>query len=191
MRHRTHDQLFAAAGVTAALSLIGTGVTVLKGSVFHFDRWPNVAGDLARAVQLPLAPLTQAEHHRDAERRSLFATVLRADGTTVVPGLGTGDGISSVGISLGGGGTVPATGPGSPGTTVPGSTEATRGGARSGVSLDGSAGALGAPSSLVDGTRDPSTAPGTTGSSPRVASSAEDTDHDGVPDSWDSDHGTG
>ena len=56
MKHRTHDQLFAAAGVTAALSLIGTGATVLKGSVFHFDHWPLVAGDSARNVQLPTAP---------------------------------------------------------------------------------------------------------------------------------------
>src|SRR4051794_21234084 len=60
MKHRTHDHLFAAAGVTAALSLIGTGATVLKGSVFHFDHFPLVAGDSARDSQLPTAPIAVA-----------------------------------------------------------------------------------------------------------------------------------
>ncbi|HMJ33300.1 MAG TPA: hypothetical protein VK501_05225 [Baekduia sp.] len=179
MRHRTHDQLFAAAGVTAALSLIGTGVTVLKGSVFQFDRWPDVAGDLARRVQLPVAPLTQTERRKDAERRSLFASVLQADGTVVVPGLGTGDGITSVGLSINGAGT----------TASRADAVATGTTSSAGVTLDGYAGSLGsAPSSSVDGMGD-TASPGTTGGT-RVASTAVDTDGDGVPDTWQSDHGT-
>src|SRR3979409_419525 len=60
MRHRTNDHLFAAAGVTAALSLIGTGVTLMKGSVLDFRAWPLVSGDQPRRVQLPAAPIAAA-----------------------------------------------------------------------------------------------------------------------------------
>jgi hypothetical protein len=183
MTHRTHDHLFAAAGVTAALSLIGTGVTVLKGSVFHFDRWPNVAGDLARRVQLPVAPLTQAERRRDSERRRMFATVVQADGTVVVPGLGTGDGITSVGLRLN-------CNSGTSGVAGGSNAEVIGAGSSSGVTLDGYAGSLGsATSSSVDGTRDPvASSTGPIGAT-RVASGAFDNDGDGVPDTWESDHG--
>jgi len=89
MKHRTHDQLFAAAGVTAALSLIGTGATVLKGSVFHFDHWPLVAGDSARNVQLPTAPMTADEVQTQNARQALLTGATRVGGTAaLLPGLG-------------------------------------------------------------------------------------------------------
>src|SRR3954466_12171494 len=101
MKHRTHDHLFAAAGVTAALSLIGTGATVLKGSVFHFDRWPLVASDSARDLQLPTAPMTPDEaRHQNAEAR-LLAGAMRVGGTAaLLPGLGGPTGINSISLSV-------------------------------------------------------------------------------------------
>src|SRR5690349_13219903 len=80
MKHRTHDHLFAAAGVTAALSLIGTGATVLKGSVFHFDHWPLVAGDAARNVQLPTAPMAPEPDQAQSARQALLAGATRVGG---------------------------------------------------------------------------------------------------------------
>src|ERR1700755_1355159 len=106
MKHRTHDHLFAAAGVTAALSLIGTGATVLKGSVFHFDHWPLVAGDSARNVQLPAAPLTPDQVDQDqSERQALLAGATRVGGTAaLLPGLGGPTGINSIALTVPAGG---------------------------------------------------------------------------------------
>src|SRR3954462_15593942 len=87
MKHRTHDHLFAAAGVTAALSLIGTGATVLKGSVFHFDHWPLVAGDSSRATELPTAPIAAPEQQQAAapgSSGSLLAGATRVGGTAAL-----------------------------------------------------------------------------------------------------------
>src|SRR3954464_15059487 len=114
MKHRTHDHLFAAAGVTAALSLIGTGATVLKGSVFHFDHWPLVAGDSARNVQLPTAPMTPEPAQQQSARQALLAGATRVGGTAaLLPALGGPTGIN--GIAL----TIPATGGGVAATTSP------------------------------------------------------------------------
>src|SRR3954451_13702688 len=84
MRHRTHDQLFAAAGVTAALSLIGTGVTVLKGSVLEFSAWPVVGHDQPRRVQLPVAPVVLAPNGGTSSR---IAAIAGGSGGTELPGL--------------------------------------------------------------------------------------------------------
>src|SRR3954452_9122166 len=84
MRHRTHDQLFAAAGVTAALSLIGTGVTVLKGSVLEFSAWPVVGHDQPRRVQLPVAPVVLAPNGGTSSR---LAAIDRRSGGTEFPTL--------------------------------------------------------------------------------------------------------
>ncbi|MCW2985696.1 MAG: hypothetical protein JWR63_3266, partial [Conexibacter sp.] len=87
MKHRTHDHLFAAAGVTAALSLIGTGATVLKGSVFHFDHWPLVAGDQHRSLQLPTAPIATETPAAQKTRAALLEGATRVGGTAaLLPG---------------------------------------------------------------------------------------------------------
>src|SRR3954471_5771408 len=101
MKHRTHDQLFAAAGLTAALSLIGTGATVLKGSVFHFDHWPLVAGDTPRSLDLPTAPIARAVPAAQSLRQALLAGATRVGGTAaLLPGLGGPSGIAAIGISV-------------------------------------------------------------------------------------------
>src|SRR5215218_10373618 len=100
MKHRTHDHLFAAAGLTAALSLIGTGATVLKGSVFHFDHWPLVAGDTPRILALPTAPIAQ-EAVTQSVRQALLAGATRVGGTAaLLPGLGGPSGIAAIGITV-------------------------------------------------------------------------------------------
>src|SRR3954447_17341390 len=119
MKHRTHDQLFAAAGVTAALSLIGTGATVLKGSVFHFDHWPLVAGDAARDVQLPTAPIAVVEASTpQTARDALLSGATRVGGTAaLLPGLGGPTGISAIATTTPASGTgAPTTAPAGPGT---------------------------------------------------------------------------
>ncbi|HWI71092.1 MAG TPA: hypothetical protein VNT55_03985, partial [Baekduia sp.] len=109
MKHRTHDHLFAAAGVTAALSLIGTGATVLKGSVFHFDHWPLVPGDSARSTQLPTAPIA-VEPQPQSTRNALLAGATRVGGTAaLLPGLGGPTGITAIGLTVPAGGTGGAT----------------------------------------------------------------------------------
>ena len=101
MKHRTHDHLFAAAGVTAALSLIGTGATVLKGSVFHFDHWPLVAGDTPRSLALPTAPIAQEAPATQSVRQALLAGATRVGGTAaLLPGLGGPSGIAAIGITI-------------------------------------------------------------------------------------------
>jgi hypothetical protein len=194
MKHRTHDHLFAAAGVTAALSLIGTGATVLRGSVFHFDRWPLVAGDSARNVQLPTAPIPADEPATQSARQALLAGATRVGGTeALLPGLGGHTGISSIGV------TIPApiaTGTGGAGGAPVGATT-TGGGASSpssssvaGATQDGFGFSLGsAPSSSVDGSRSPAGPAAAPTSTTRVASGAVDTDGDGIPDTWQKDHG--
>ena len=84
MRHRTHDHLFAAAGVTAALSLIGTGVTVLKGSVLEFSAWPVVGHDQPRRVTLPVAPVVLAPNGGTSSR---IAAIDSGSGGTEFPTL--------------------------------------------------------------------------------------------------------
>ncbi|WCB92387.1 hypothetical protein DSM104299_01080 [Baekduia alba] len=195
MKHRTHDHLFAAAGVTAALSLIGTGATVLKGSVFHFDHWPLVAGDSARDMQLPTAPIAVNDPSTpQSAREALLSGATRAGGTAaLLPGLGGPSGIVAIGTTIpasqtttsAGNGSGTAGGAGSTGTGGSGSAGATRVAAQDGFGFG-----LGpSPSSSVDGSRDPASSTGPTGST-RVASNGADTDGDGVPDTWEKDHGT-
>src|SRR4051812_23561541 len=194
MKHRTHDQLFAAAGVTAALSLIGTGATVLKGSVFHFDHWPLVAGDASRDVQLPTAPIAVDDASApQSAREALLAGATRVGGTAaLLPGLGGPTGISAIGT------TIPApsqstttatTGAGTPGSGSTGGSTTTSTGATRVAAQDGFGFGLGpSPSSSVDGSRDPASSTGATGST-RVAANGADTDGDGVPDTWEKNHG--
>ena len=130
MKHRTHDHLFAAAGLTAALSLIGTGATVLKGSVFHFDHWPLVAGDTPRSLALPTAPIAQETPATQSVRQALLAGATRVGGTAaLLPGLGGPSGIAAIGITvparaIAGGETADGTsaGSGSPAGAVAGAT---------------------------------------------------------------------
>src|SRR4051794_3679002 len=127
MKHRTHDPLFAAAGVTAALSLIGTGATVLKGSVFHFDHWPLVAGDGSRATELPTAPIAAPEQiPAPSTRDALLAGATRVGGTAaLLPGLGGSTGIPAIGVTVPAGSLVPgatANGGGTETTNVNGSS---------------------------------------------------------------------
>jgi hypothetical protein len=191
MKHRTQDHLFAAAGVTAALSLIGTGATVLKGSVFHFDHWPLAAGESAR---LPTAPIQVAEatpSERQSARQALLGGATRVGGTAaLLPGLGGHSGISAIGTTI----------PAPAGTTVPaggsgGSGSGSRGGSTTAASRvaaqDGFGFSVGPqPSSSIDGTRDPagSSTGSTSTGAPRVAS-GDDTDGDGIPDTWEKNHG--
>src|SRR4051794_19891446 len=138
MKHRTHDQLFAAAGVTAALSLIGTGATVLKGSVFHFDHWPLVAGDSARDVQLPTAPIAVADNSTTAGRNTraaLLAGATRTGGTAaLLPGLGGQSGIAAIGTTIPAstGGSLPVAGGGG-GSATEGSGAGTGSGSTTGA----------------------------------------------------------
>src|SRR3954451_22588517 len=57
LRHRAPSQLFAVAGVVAALALIGTGVAALKGSVLGFNGWPTSPRARTEPLQLPATPL--------------------------------------------------------------------------------------------------------------------------------------
>jgi hypothetical protein len=189
MKHRTHDHLFAAAGVTAALSLIGTGATVLKGSVFHFDHWPLVAGDSARNLQLPTAPIAPQPEAQSA-RQALLSGATRVGGTAaLLPGLGGPSGVSSISL------TVPAaastaTGEGGTGAVGTGKDVTTTGTALAAVTRDGSGFSLGsAPSGSVDGTREPASSPGVAGNTRVAPSGSVDTDGDGIPDTWEKDHG--
>ena len=117
-------------------------------------------------------------------RQALLAGATRVGGTAaLLPGLGGPSGIAAIGITvparvLAGGETADGTsaGSGSPAGTVAGATR------------DGFGFSLGsAPSGSIDGTRDPATSTGATGSI-RVGSGV-DTDGDGIPDAWESDHG--
>ncbi|HWI71063.1 MAG TPA: hypothetical protein VNT55_03840 [Baekduia sp.] len=186
MKHRTHDHLFAAAGLTAALSLIGTGATMLKGSVFHFDHWPLVASDQPRRLQLPTAPLAP-ERAAQSARRALLAGAIRIGATeALLPGLGgPPTGITAIGLI------VPA--PTSTTTSIAGDGTVTRSGSSSnaviGATRDGFGFSLGTTtSSSADGGREPVDTTGAAGGT-RVASGAVDTDGDGVPDGMESDHG--
>jgi hypothetical protein len=179
MRHRTNDHLFAAAGVTAALSLIGTGVTLMKGSVLDFRAWPLVSGDQPRRVQLPVAPIAAAQ----APGRTLPGGGLDpATGRLRLPGLavvtGGASGVRSIALTL-------------PGSIAAGTGATTGTAAASMIKLDGFSGSLGATTtSKTDGVHTPIAAsPGTT-SDPRAAIGAVDTDGDGIPDTWAQDHGT-
>src|SRR4051794_14907609 len=195
MKHRTHDHLFAAAGVTAALSLIGTGATVLKGSVFHFDHWPLVAGDAARNVQLPTAPIAPEPDQAQSARQALLAGATRVGGTAaLLPGLGGQTGISGIGLTIPAGtaagvgtagvaGGVGVAGPAGAGVSGGGTAPSTV--ARAGATRDGFGFSLGStPSGSVDGTRDPISSTGVAGGT-RVAANL-DTDGDGTPDTWES-----
>src|SRR4051794_41083708 len=183
MKHRTHDHLFAAAGVTAALSLIGTGATVLKGSVFHFDRWPLVAGGAARDVQLPTAPLVVAEPAAtQSARQALLSGATRVGGTAaLLPGLGGPAGIGGIATTIPASATTGGTGP-----TAGVTGSFARGGSSSGgarvAAQDGFGFSLGSTTSkTVDGNRDPASSAGSTGSSStRVV--PNDSDGDGIPD---------
>jgi hypothetical protein len=198
MKHRTHDHLFAAAGVTAALSLIGTGVTVLQGSVFNFDHWPLVAGDQSRSLVLPTAPLSEQAQATAQDRHSTGGHAIFDDAgrPVLLPGLGGGPvGIRSASTTVGAGGPgatpigagTGTGGSGPPASRAPGAS--TPGG---GITLAGGTASLGSStSSSIDGTRDPvTTDPGSPASTPRVAPTGVDTDGDGVPDTWVSTKGT-
>jgi len=179
MKLRTHDHLFAAAGVTAALSLIGTGATVLNGSVFEFSGWPLVSGEQSHTVQLPVAPQTIDRQAASAQQRLAQAT-----GGTRFSGLDnaivTGPGVRTLSFTLPSG--AQAISPLPAGTRVPGSSS----GARTRVSVNaGSDVSLGdTTSSASDGSHDPITTDPT--SAPRTVSGGTDLDGDGVPDSWSS-----
>jgi hypothetical protein len=187
MRHRTHDHLFAAAGVTAALSLIGTGVTVLKGSVLEFSAWPVVGHDQPRRVTLPVAPVVLAPNGGTSSR---LATIDGSSGGTAFPGLAAlnrdGSPVRTLDFSL----PAPVIVPRNGGTAGPGSTGNGRTQNARSVSLavQGGAGSLGAGSSTTDGNHNaPGATPTVTPADPRTT---DDKDADGVPDSWATDTGT-
>src|SRR3954471_13247564 len=66
MRLRPHDHLFAAAGVAAALSLMGAGAAALQGSVLGFHEWPLVAGEHGSGLKLPDPPAATPQQHTSA-----------------------------------------------------------------------------------------------------------------------------
>src|SRR4051812_39272406 len=200
MRHRTHDQLFAAAGVTAALSLIGTGVTVLKGSVLEFSAWPVVGHDQPRRVQLPVAPVVLAPNGGTSSR---IAAIAGGSGGTEFPGLaaltGAATPIGTLDFSLPAPVIVPRSGgatSGSAGSTGSTGSSATGTG---GIAADeltiqkqGTAGSLGgvdsSTSSGVANSRSGPAAPA--GEDTTAAVNGTDTDSDGIPDSWQTSTGT-
>jgi hypothetical protein len=196
MRHRTHDHLFAAAGVTAALSLIGTGVTVLKGSVLEFSAWPVVGHDQPRRTALPVAPVVLAPNGGTSSR---LAAIANNSGGTIFPGVAAATGaqapIGSLDFSLPAPVIVPRNGgvAATPGTSANGNggTQADSGDAQATIriQLQGGAGSLGAGSSKADGIHDPvgGNVPAATTGDPRTVS---DKDGDGVPDTWSTDTGT-
>jgi hypothetical protein len=193
MRHRAHDHLFAAAGVTAALSLIGTGMTVLNGSVLKFDAWPLVAGDQPRTVDLPVAPVVAQPAAVALAQRSVFGaggpdaaglltggvptslSAAIAAGATAAPVAQGGAGVGSLSFSVPAGHSV------RPDIVVRGTVGAT-------LKLDGTAGSLGnAGTNSSDGLATPViTSPGATG----TTRTSLDVDGDDVPDTWQTDHGT-
>src|SRR3954452_15829213 len=80
MRLRPHDHLFAAAGVAAALSLMGAGAAALQGSVLGFHEWPLVAGEQRSGLNLPDVPAAVPEHQQPASvaQRALRQVLLTA-----------------------------------------------------------------------------------------------------------------
>ena len=117
-------------------------------------------------------------------RQALLAGATRVGGTpALLPGLGGPSGIAAIGI------TVPcARWPAARRPAARAPDLAARLGAVAGATRDGFGFSLGsAPSGSIDGTRDPATSTGATGSI-RVGSGV-DTDGDGIPDAWESDHG--
>src|SRR3954449_5497263 len=196
MRHRTHDQLFAAAGVTAALSLIGTGVTVLKGSVLEFSAWPVVGHDQPRRVQLPVAPVVLAPNGGTSSR---IAAIAGGSGGTEFPGLaaltGAATPIRTLDFSLPAPVIVPRSGAATSGSAGSTGSSATGTG---GIAADeltiqkqGTAGSLGVTSSTSSGaaySRSGPVAPA--GDDTTAAVNGTDPDNDGIPDSWQTSTGT-
>lgn len=199
MRHRVHDHLFAAAGVTAALSLIGTGVTVMNGSVLQFDAWPLVSGDAPRKVELPVAPVvaTPAPISNEAARQSVFG-VPGNDATALLAGGVPSSLSAAIAAATPGSSAASGTGAGSLSFSVPAGQQPVRprivpGVAGATVKLDGVIGSLGdsGTSSELSGTGQPVvTDPGVTGTTRNAPGATVDDDGDGVPDSWQLDHGT-
>src|SRR4051794_8278383 len=101
LRHRAPSQLFAVAGVVAALALIGTGVTALKGSVLGFNGWPTSPHARTEPLQLPATPLP-AEGTTISARGGNGGT---GDGLTVTAPGATLGGFAGAGPARGGAGT--------------------------------------------------------------------------------------
>jgi hypothetical protein len=192
MRHRTHDHLFAAAGVTAALSLIGTGVTVLKGSVLEFSAWPVVGHDQPRRVTLPVAPVVLASNGGTSSRNAAIDG--SAVGGTAFPTLSAlsrdGSPIRSLDFSVPTPVIVPRNG-GAAGQGSTGTGTGTRASNGVRISLQGTAGSLGVGnSSASDGSHNaPGVTPDATTGDTRTVGGT-DTDNDGIPDTWATDTGT-
>jgi hypothetical protein len=189
MRHRTHDHLFAAAGVTAALSLIGTGVTVLKGSVLEFSAWPVVGHDQPRRVTLPVAPVVLAPNGGTSSRVAAIDGRSGGNEFPTLSGLTRGQSpITSLDFNV----SAPVIVPRNGGTAGQGTTGRgrTQGGSDVTAVVQGSAGSLGVFGSAgVDGkSNNPVVAPAPAGD-PRTVGGTDD-DQDGVPDSWATDTGT-
>jgi hypothetical protein len=183
MKHRTHDHLFAAAGLTAALALIGTGAMALTGSVFQFNRWPLVAGDQSRSTLLPTAPRAP----EDIGPGTIADGAQRVGGFLAPPsGLGGPQGVTSLGLTVPARTTSAAIRGGSADRVIRAGAFSSTG---AGATRDGFGFSLGSTtSSSADGGRDPA---GTTQGAGdiRVVSGAVDTDGDGIADAGKSDHG--
>src|SRR3954453_5187230 len=92
VKYRAPSQLFAVAGVVAALALIGTGVAALKGSVLGFNGWPSSPRARTEPLQLPATPLPA--HRPGVPHRGGPAGGRAGDGLTVaVPGASFGTGV--------------------------------------------------------------------------------------------------
>src|SRR4051794_32908305 len=120
LRHRAPSQLFAVAGVVAALALIGTGVTALKGSVLGFNGWPTSPHARTEPLQLPSTPLP-ASGTTVSTRGGNGGNGGTGDGLTVTAPGATLGGLAGAGAA-GGVAVTPTTGVPGPGATpgVPG-----------------------------------------------------------------------
>jgi tripartite-type tricarboxylate transporter receptor subunit TctC len=83
MRPRTHQNLFTAAGATAALTLIGTGLATLKGTVLGFHEWPAIDGAQSGALHLPTAPAVIDQQRQDGALTSPFFTTSSGTRSTI------------------------------------------------------------------------------------------------------------
>src|SRR3954464_9934638 len=112
VKYRAPSQLFAVAGVVAALALIGTGVAALKGSVLGFNGWPTSPHARTEPLQLPATPLP-AEGTTISARGGNGGT---GDGLTVTAPGATLGGFAGAGLA-GGVAVTPTTGVPAPGAT--------------------------------------------------------------------------
>jgi len=87
MTSRTNTSLHRAAGIGAALAMMGVGSVALSGTVFDFHGWPQARGALTTVVDLADKPI-------DSSARLLVSAA--QSGGTAAPVTSTGGAVADV-----------------------------------------------------------------------------------------------